>query len=167
MEVGKAPNYDILYTDPPWENRMVKWFETKMAKDTGAMRPQNDIDSILNKLSLLADTEKPCFVEYGQRGFERVIQQMENSGHKCMQCVARLQKNNSPFVIMAFNANVEIPNLQGFDIVTAIVKNFKSPIVWDPFAGIGATRKAVEAGGGKYIGYEMNKARFDKMNYEN
>jgi hypothetical protein len=31
------PQYDLIWTDPPWQDRMVNWFQNKMEKDTGAV----------------------------------------------------------------------------------------------------------------------------------
>lgn len=166
MDVLHAPTHTMIWTDPPWENRMVKWFETKMAKDTGAEKPQNTIEQLLERLAYLASPAQPCFIEYGIKGHRKVIEAMHNKGHTFRECVVRKQNCNDPFVVLSFNTDVRIPQGKGSEIVTAVIKQFNNPIVWDPFAGIGVTRKAVEKGGGTYIGYEINKARFDRMNNE-
>ena len=165
MKVLHAPTHTMIWTDPPWENRMVKWFETKMEKDTGAEKPQNNIEDILDRLAYLASPAQPCFIEYGIKGYEKVVKAMQNKGHILREAVVREMSNGNPYVIISFNTDRSIPHAKSHEIITKVISTFKYPTVWDPFAGIGVTRKAVEKGGGKYIGYEMNKARFDRMNY--
>jgi DNA modification methylase len=64
---------------------------------------------------------------------------------------------------MSFNASVGIPDSKGLKITKEIINRIGSPVVFDPFAGIGKTKKAVESAGGVYIGYEINPARYNRM----
>lgn len=164
MDVKNAPSHTMIWTDPPWENRMVKWFETKLVKDTGEERPNNTIEQILDKLASLADPNKPCFIEYGIKGYDKVMDAMIRYGHTIKESVVREQSSGNPYVILSFNTDRQIPKAKSHEIITKVVATFENPVVWDPFAGLGVTRKAVESGGGSYIGYEINKARFDRMN---
>lgn len=163
MDVNEFPDYDILYCDPPWEQRMVKWFETKMSKDVG-YKPENTINGILTKLAQLASTDKPTYIEYGTKGINRVIQAMEAEGHTLVGVSKVKQSNYNDFVIISFNNAAHVPeNLVGFDIVKWVMEHEISDVVFDPFAGIGATAKVVLESGKKYIGYELNPKRFEKL----
>ena len=35
MDWNEFPAYDMIWCDPPWEQRMVKYFETVMKRDSG------------------------------------------------------------------------------------------------------------------------------------
>ena len=72
MDWNEFPAYDMIWCDPPWEQRMVKYFETVMKRDSGR-EASNTITNIINKLGSLASTEKLIVVEYGIKGHELVI----------------------------------------------------------------------------------------------
>lgn len=161
-ECKEFPNYDILYTDPPWEQRMVRFFETQMFKQTG-VKKENSIENILTCLARLTH-KKPAFIEYSIKGHELVIEIMEQYGHTFNYKQQLLQTNNKPYIVMVFNSNVIIPEgMNGEKVIHYVVSQFDKPLVFDPFAGIGFTAKHVFSSGGKYIGYEINKNRFDRL----
>jgi hypothetical protein len=160
MDYSEFPEYDILYTDPPWENRMVKVFQTMLKKDTGIVK-NHDIVAILTQLARLAKTDKPAIIEYSQRGVELVIQIMAAHGHRYIKTYQCTQKNKAPFVILTFNVDVPIDNsVTGYNIVTQTLIKTPYNVVFDPFAGIGQTKKAVNMAGKSYIGSELNPKRY-------
>ena len=163
IKVNLFPEYDILYCDPPWEDRMVKFFQTQLKKDTGLI-VENDIDVILNKLAFLANCNKPAFVEYSILGTDRVISHFQNNGHKHIETILGHQKNGLPYNIISFNTSFKLPeNPKGFNSVSYVVKGLKPNVVFDPFAGIGKTAEAVYKSGASYIGYELNPKRYEKL----
>lgn len=163
MDCQQFPNYDILYCDPPWEQRMVKFFETQLQKQTG-IKKENQIEAILNKLATLSDKSKPLFIEYSIKGHDRVIDIMQENGHQFFHKMILPQSNGKPYIVMCFNTNVKLrEELKGGEIVTYVVQKFKNPVVFDPFAGIGFTARYVFEAGGKYIGYELNPKRFERL----
>ena len=156
-------NYDIVYTDPPWEQRMVRLFETMIAKDGGA-RAGNSIEAILNKLGSLSDTSKPLFIEYGMKGYGLVEEIMKHNGHKLNETQILMQSMGRPFVVMSFNTDFIIDSkLKGFNIVKHTVIGTGAKLVVDPFAGIGQTAKAVIKSGANYVGYELNPKRYERL----
>ena len=163
MNINQFPDYDIVYCDPPWEQRMVRFFQTQMKKQTGKTA-DNEIGAILAKLASLCSTEKPVFIEYSVKNCDRVINHMEAAGHKHFKTVNGLQTNNKPYVIMAFNTSVDIGDgVKGFDAVTKAVKLTGAKTVVDPFAGIGKTAEAAIKAGATYHGYELNPARYERL----
>jgi len=162
MDLEGFPQYDILYCDPPWEQRMVNWFDKLLEKDTGIVKKHN-INDLLIQLAKLSDKNKPLFVEYGLNGFERVERIFKENGHTHNQTITQTQTNGRHFKIISFNTSVKLPcGLKGFDTVKHAVRLTKAKIVFDPFCGLGKTRKAVEKEGASYIGYEINPKRLKK-----
>ena len=163
MHLPAAPDYDILYCDPPWDNKMVKFFQTVQKRDTGVVT-ENTIGDIINKLGELADPRKPLYVEYSIYTYQAVIDILTKHGHRLTGKYELMMSYNKPYMILIFNTNVmPDPNLKGFNITTDIVKKHGNPVVFDPFAGLGLTAKAVVKGGGTYIGSELNAKRFAKF----
>ena len=170
MNVKEFPKADMIWTDPPWEQRMVKYFETVMHKQTGLNKPHNDIDAILIKFAVLSKmfVDKPIVVEYSKYSYERVINIMQKYGghkHIATKKSTYLSPNELDYVLIVFNKDVDMNlNLKDTKIITDALKKI-SPTgsVFDCFAGIGATKKAVNKAGWKYIGYELNPARYKKL----
>jgi hypothetical protein len=163
MDVKSFPDYDIYYTDPPWEQRMVKWFETKMRKDTG-VEVKNDIVLILEHMSKLADKQKPIFIEYSVKGTEALIDIFETAGHKHHTTVVARYDRGKPHHMIAFNTDIDIPvDLVMENLVMHCVNKTNAKVVFDSFAGIGYTCKWVKKCGADYIGYELNPKRFERL----
>lgn len=163
MNVSSFPNYDIVYCDPPWEQKMVKYFQTIMRNQVGVIA-NNDINDILKQLARLSSTRKPVFVEYSVKGTDRVISIMKKAGHKHNFTNELLQHNGKPYHLIVFNSDIRIRGaLKGFNVVTEVMNKTKPKIVFDPFAGIGKTAKTVLNAGSAYIGYEMNKTRYNRL----
>ena len=163
MDLESLPDCDIVYCDPPWEDRMVKFFQTQMKKQSGLVAT-NTIDGILGKLASLCPVSKPVFVEYSIKGLERVVGAMESSGHKHSQTVEAFQTNGNPYVILSFNTSVRIPDgAKGWEIVRLVIEATGAKVVSDPFAGIGQTAKAVIGCGAIYHGSEINPARYERL----
>ncbi len=158
------PEYDIIWCDPPWEQKMVKYFETIMEKD-GYLKPCNTIQDIIGKLAELASLDKPIFIEYSIKGFELVVDIMCNHGHRFCNNVYSTQENGNPYFILVFNSETYSPDgsKQGFKIIDFACKDLKFNIVFDPFAGIGKTAKTFIKNGKTYIGSEINPIRYSKL----
>lgn len=164
MKIAEFPPYDLLYIDPPWEQGLVKMFETMQFKQTGIERPNNNIDDILDKVSKLASNKKPIVVEYSVKGTERVINAFVKNGHRFNEVSTQTQGTKKPFNIISFNTELKLPKgLVGFKVVSKTVEILKPKVVFDCFAGIGLTAKTVINSGANYIGYELNPARFKRL----
>ena len=163
MSLEKFPAYDLLYTDPPWGLRMVKYFNTQHKKDTGEARTHSWSD-IFHQLGRLADTAKPMVVEYQVKDFEEVVRVMAEHGHAFDKKTQGTQSNGRRFVLLHFNCCFTFSEgLKGFGFVTDCVRQLGAKVVFDPFAGMGKTAKAVRDAGASYIGAEMNPARFKHL----
>lgn len=170
MHVTEFPDADVIWTDPPWEQKMVKYFETMLHKQTGLDKPQNDIDAILIKLAILSQKfkEKPIVIEYSKDSYSRVIHAMTTYGghkHVATKKSVYLSPNELDYVLVVFNKDIDMDlSLKDTKIITDALKRYApTGTVFDCFAGIGATKKAVNKAGWKYIGYELNPARYKKL----
>ena len=163
MQIESAPDYDLLYTDPPWGNRMVKFFETMERKATGKSH-NNSLQLVIEKLGDLADPNKPLIIEYGIKGWEEIIPWLEAKGHRLYKKFEAIQSMKRPFVVLVFNTQFDInTQLVGFNIVTDTVLRTGAKKVFDPFGGIGQTARAVHKAGADYYGNEMNPERFRRL----
>jgi len=155
---------DLTYTDPPWENRMVKWFETDMRKK-GYEPPQNDIDEIIGRLFDLAPKGKPTFVEYGKKGFERVIEIGTAKGFEFNRKIFGYQLSKQPFVVLQFNSDLPQPQsaINGFDVLEMAIRHHKPRCIFEPFAGLGITAKIMDNYGVDIVAAELNPARANKL----
>lgn len=156
------PTYDMIWCDPPWEQSMVKMFQTIMKKDVGKT-VDHTIDEILHHLGKLADPNKPMVIEYCIKGMDRVPRVMKSHGHTLIGEYMRTQGSGRPFVIFVFNGEVPIAESKGLKIVSDSLSQVKPCTVFDPFAGIGQTAKHARKAGHTYIGSELNPKRYLKL----
>ena len=159
-----AQSCDMVYTDPPWGNRMVKWFETDMRK-AGYLPPSNTIDQIINRLFELAPQDRPLFCEYGKSGFERVVQIGRQNGFDFIRTIAGTQRSKHPFVIIQFNSDMPKPleHIHGFDLLKKAMQWHRPKIIFEPFAGLGITSKIMSEFGCDVIANELNPKRAKKF----
>jgi hypothetical protein len=163
MDWDVFPEYDLLYTDPPWGVSLVKQFATMQEKQTGT-RPVISFYEIMNKLAKCADITKPLVIEYAIKGYLEVKEIMIEHVHTFNRTDERIQSMGRPFVIMSFNCNLQLSKeVKGFNIIKETVQSLNAHTVFDPFAGIGNTAKAVTDAGATYIGSEINPARYARL----
>lgn len=163
MSWEKFPDYDIIWCDPPWEQKMVKYFETMMYK-SGQKKPNNNIEQIIKKLADLSSKEKPIFIEYSIKGSELIASIMQSSGHVLNNITNSTQENNMPYCILSFNTTHCLDGSKiGFSVIESVCKSLDFNVVFDPFAGIGKTAKSFIKNGKTYIGSEINVLRFNKL----
>lgn len=163
LEYIEFPDYDILYTDPPWGNSMVKHFETVRRRDTG-IDSRHNIVELITKLAELANKNKPLFIEYSTSEYQQVIEIMVDKAHRLNNVTPMIQTNHNPYMLLSFNTDIKIePYLVGKKGILDVLKKTNPKIVFDPFAGIGFTAKVVLKYGATYIGSEFNYARYIKL----
>lgn len=163
MDYTSFPEYDMIWCDPPWEDGMVKYFQTLNKKQTGRL-VNNQIDGILDTLFRLAHKGKPIAVEYSVKGHERVIRYAEKYGHQHFHTTYAKQENGITSVIIFFNTEFKLPdNVMGYANTILGVEGIGAKHVFDPFAGIGRTARAVLKAGATYHGSELNESRYKKL----
>ena len=164
LPLERARGCDFTFTDPPWEQGLVKMFETLAHRDAGLERPGNDIDAILKQLFTLAPLA-PCFVEYSVKGHERVIAAGKERGHVHSWTLEAVQTTGKPYVIVAFNTRMPKPQdtLQGWEFLEKAMEFHKPARVFEPFAGHGQHTRRMVKHGARVIASELNPARAQKL----
>lgn len=164
LDYKQFPTYDILWCDPPWEERMTKWFRTKLTKDAG-IKTDFTFEQIIDKLGELANPSKPLYIEYDIKHYINVIARLVKHGHNFVNVSEHPLYDKSRFVILAFNTD-KFPTAET-NGVTAIKETLNQyptkQLVFDPFAGLGITAKAVITAGHYYHGSEINPSRYKKL----
>lgn len=163
MHWKEFPAYDMIWTDPPWCNGMVKFFQTQLKKDTGEII-EHTIEDIITQLAILSDKTKPVIIEYSEKGSDYVVKTMELNGHKFISKNVCMQSMGRAFVILVFNVEIDICKTEkGANIITETLIGLNYNTIFDPFAGVGFTAKAVLKAGKNYIGSELNPKRYSKL----
>ena len=160
MRMQAFPEYDLLWSDPPWGQSMVQYFERLMAHP-----PANEIEKLLVHIARLHHPGKPAFIEYSCRGYDVVRSAFSAAGHSLKNITQAIQQaSGRPFVILAFNTRLVIPEgLKGTVNIEYAINSLKPGTVFDPCAGIGVTAKAVLGCGVNYVGNELVPARFKRL----
>jgi hypothetical protein len=158
------PEYDIIWCDPPWEQKMVNYFETMLHK-SGYQKPNHTIHQIISQFAKLSCINKPVFIEYSVKGYLLVLDIMIKHGHVHTSTIHSKQENGNPYVIIVFNYLGRMPNgnMQGFKIIDSLCTILSFTTIFDPFAGLGKTAKRFIKNQKNYIGSEINPQRFNQL----
>jgi len=170
---------DLVYTDPPWGQGLVRYWQTKNKKDTGAEPPDLHHADLLNKLfSIAAEISKgTVIVEYGMKWRDEIaltglkhglkhrgcVMAHYRSGSKIRPCDIHLFSDHDDCVLTpAFAEGME--GLCDYPVVDWCFQNFapKEGIVVDPMCGLGSTAKAALDYGLTFYGNEFNSKRLEK-----
>lgn len=167
---------DFIYTDPPWGQGTLKYWQTKNQKDTGAEPQEVDhekfLDAVFSTISELA--AGPVIVEYGMKWRDEVALMGNKNGLQHRGCTMIHYKSGSelrPCDLHLFSHRQEdvltpafgneVEGLFDFKIVDLCFQHYapKSGIVLDPMCGLGSTAKAAVKYGLTFYGNELNKKR--------
>lgn len=166
-DIMKLPNdaavgCDMTFTDPPWEQGLVKMFETLMFK-AGYERPGNNIDDLLHRLFILAPDGYPCFVDYSVKGAQRVARIGREHGFELSGVVLLEQANSKPYASIQFNTDFSNEgDLSGWGLIRAVLRYHKPNKVFEPFAGLGVLARQCIALGIDVVASEMNPKRAER-----
>jgi len=157
-----ADGCDMVFTDPPWEDRMVKFFDTA-SKKVGGLSQSSGIDGILNKLFKMSP-KVPMFIEYSIQGHERVIHHAERNGHVFNRTIRSTQTNGKPYCIIQFNSDMPLVlDSKGFDILHHAIEHHRPKRIFEPFAGHGVHAFIMHSKGCEVVAAELNKGRAAKL----
>lgn len=169
---------DIFYSDPPWGQGNIKWWETKHFKDTGTDRSNTTLDDMLGRVFDVATryAKEYIFIEYGKRWSDLIKQYGVSRGLYYaggVETLYRTGKGLLPLDIHLFTkSGINVPqayfdsiyHLADYKAVIAAVTPFAVPggILLDPMCGLGnSARIAVELGM-RFRGNELNGIRLKK-----
>lgn len=164
LPMGYAAGCDMLYTDPPWEQGLVKMFETLAYRDGNVERAGNQIDDILDRLFDLTPAGIPAFIEYSTKGHERVIAAGEKHGFQCTHVHHCMQTTKKPYVIVQFNSDMPpIDGAGGWEPLQAALDHHNPTRVFEPFAGHGQHSRRMWKHGCSVTAAELNPHRAAKL----
>jgi len=152
---------DLTFTDPPWEQGLVKMFETLNVK-AGGDRPGNTIDGVLDALFTLAPAGCPAFIEYSLKGADtRVARIGVDHGFDHAWTHHGFQLNGRPYATIAFNTDMPEPAeaMRGWHMLTHVITYHQPECVFEPFAGHGQHARRIVALGADVVASELNEER--------
>jgi hypothetical protein len=170
---------DILYSDPPWGDGNLAYWQTMNKKMTGAETPQVKHDELYDRIMelVLRHVGGYVFIETGLRWKEYVVQRFltvglvnvvsyplrYTSGAKLMENVLVCGLTNFSHLTQGWTQLNPSP-FRGAELVRRVVGSVARPggIVLDPCCGMGYTARAAVAAGMQFRGNELNQARLDK-----
>lgn len=165
----------IFYSDPPWGQGNLNYWQTINWKMTGAPKIEIDLKAFLCKIFELAVeySEGMIFIEYGVRWKDEVINTGREYGLRHLSVIQIKYRAGSsvyPMHIHIFNKVVpclsplylnEIEGTMGMETLRKAVGPFAEPgkIILDPACGLGNTARIAMETGMHFRGNEINEAR--------
>lgn len=171
---------DFIYSDPPWGQGNLKYWQTMNVKMNNAKRNDPDYNDFLNNFFNIISkfsTDK-VVIEYGQKWREDLINLSNKYNFIHNEVVVGYYRAGAKMLPLDFhflskkqkyNLNEDIRNkietLSGYKVVNAIF-DFWCPesakIILDPMCGMGYTAQATVDRNMIFRGNELNKKRLDK-----
>tara|TARA_Y100000310_G_scaffold339490_1_gene432318 strand:+ start:903 stop:1481 length:579 start_codon:yes stop_codon:yes gene_type:complete len=170
---------DFVYSDPPWGQGNLKYWQTMNKKMTGAKPSEIPYEDFLAVFFTILSVycKGVAVIEYGKRWREDIIQASKDFGFThCGIATAYYgsAKQNYPLDIHVINSagKIKIPeeyiakaaSLKDLKCVEAAFDHFapKKGIVLDPMCGMGFTAQAAVDRGLQFFGNELNEKRLEK-----
>jgi hypothetical protein len=168
---------DFCYTDPPWGNGNLKYWDTINKKMTGDSVSQINQDTLENRtVDLICEhVNNYAFIVYGVREANSIIAKLKQkpnvidiqyyektykSGAKDMKnCVITVTLNKAPIIDFSF-----LEGEKGLNGLKLICEKFKDTYktALDLFVGIGYYLKMLDGYGFVVVGNELNSLRIQK-----
>tara|TARA_Y100001937_G_scaffold44729_1_gene62898 strand:- start:240 stop:875 length:636 start_codon:yes stop_codon:yes gene_type:complete len=173
---------DFIYTDPPWGQGTLSYWQTKNVKDNGGpdvveKRPHKHLEFLATFFNILVKHGKgPVIVEYGEAWKEEVLSAATQAGLSYNETYRSFYKSGAylrPLHIHFFNIHTEqdwqvvretCQHQRGQALVSALFEMFcpQNGIVLDPMCGMGFSAVAAVKRGCSFRGNELNKTRLAK-----
>lgn len=171
---------DFIYTDPPWGQGNISYWQTINKKMTGQKRNEIEYSSFIDNFFSILDkfSYDRVIVEYGQKWHNDIIE-MSNK-HNFIHngsCKSLYVSGNKKFPLdmhfLSKKSSVKITqdikddcySLSGFKIVSKLFDHYcptNAQIVLDPMCGMGYTAQATIDRNMSFRGNELNIKRLEK-----
>jgi DNA modification methylase len=177
MQNDKA---DFIYSDPPWGQGNLKYWQTMNFKMNNVERREIDYNHFINQLfSILSKYAKDkVLIEYGERWKDDIVAMCQkfgfihnavttgfyNGGRKMLPLDFHFLSRSKNYGISE-NLKEKIRTLSGQKVVHAIFDEWcpkDAKIILDPMCGMGYTAQATVDRNFSFRGNELNKKRLDK-----
>jgi len=173
---------DIMYSDPPWGQGNLRYWQTMNKKQTGATKEDHDINEFLKRIFWIAKTycRNLVFLEYSVKFIDEFIamgEAYEMQHHHTIDIYYKSGSRLLPNVLHIFTTKfyenkIELPagyreelaTLQGYPLLRSAIKPFASPgqYILDPCCGMGYTAQFAIDHDLNFVGNELNKVRLQK-----
>lgn len=169
---------DFMYSDPPWGQGNLRYWQTMNKKMTGAERNDPDYTDFLNHyFDLVAEFAKDrIVVEYGIQWADDVIKICESRGFKHQTTFKSIYASqNLPLDIHFFSKTGTMPIPDDTEAFCSVTKGYKlvsglgsrlipdnAELILDPCCGMGYSAQLAIDNGLAFRGNELNEARLQK-----
>jgi len=167
---------DIFYSDPPWGQGLLNYFQTLNTKQTGAERKMIDNDCFIRTFFDLArrTAKDLILVEYGEKWADQIQTVARSVGLQSHGIAKGRYGSKSKWHVMDLHifsksGDVVLPKgylesmreRSSFDFITTALKPFAEPgyVILDPCCGKGLTARAARHYGMTFLGNEINLKR--------
>lgn len=169
---GKKVN--VLYTDPPWGDGLVKMFTTMAEKASGTHLRALSYQECLLEIKKIIDNhvEGFVFVETGVKWIPETLDILRDSLHNIRSFDVKYLSGGiwRPSKIIVGSTSSEYKFIEDLtdrtdlDLVNTAVSHcyFEGGILLDPFCGLGLSARAALLNNMKFIGNELNIKRLEK-----
>lgn len=172
---------DVIYSDPPWGQGNLSYWETIRLRQTGATeRRDNDLFKFLDMFFLSAQkyAKNVLLAEYGIKWREMFLGTAKGFGFQNNVTIRTLYKSGAKVLPMELHVLSKTPvnlppgyvesvtDTQDMDTVKNAVKPFVAPggILLDPCCGMGFSARTALHYGMVFRGNELNSSRLAKTN---
>ena len=173
---------DIMYSDPPWGQGNLNYWQTmnlKMNPDLDVQRKEVPYDDFLNKIFDISArySNGVVFIEYGVQWEQDILDKAQKYGLKHNATIVTQYLSGSkklPLHLHIFNSPIElqpeylesVKGTHGYATLQAAIKPFvkKGGIVLDPCCGMGYSAQIAIDNGMKFRGNELNWKRLSNVN---
>ena len=169
-ELATSQPVQILYSDPPWGDRHLKYFMTLRKKQTGEDGTPISHAEMLEAFSRLISAASPSmvFVETGPGWIDEFSDHFSYLKHK--QVVPVTYDGGRPSYLFFGSTDGrawrhKLENKSGYKMVKEIIESVAVPdggAVLDPCCGMGYTAQACVDLGLPFLGNELNAHRLKK-----
>lgn len=178
-ELFDGEKVDVMYSDPPWGEGNLKYWQTMNHKMTGAEKKPVDLNAFINRICEVATkyvkTGGLIFIEYGCKWNESFIEVANQHGLKLAGNVEMLYGNpKRPLMLNIFTNGdsdfvatdeylASIYHKTGFQSLEAALGPVtkKGMRILDPCCGLGYTAKFAVKHGLTFYGNELNAKRLE------
>ena len=174
-------NVNIMYSDPPWGEGNLKYWQTINYKMTGTERNPIDLELFLDKIFTIAkeNVAEYVFIEYGTRWHQKIIALSKRYGLEHKMTVPLQYKGGGKMLPLDLHVMTKkgvsskifneewvesVTGTSGYASLRAVLKPFKNKgmSIIDPCCGMGYTARASIDYGMRFYGNELNLSRLEK-----
>jgi hypothetical protein len=184
-DLMKGHQVDVLYSDPPWGQGNISYWQTMNEKDTGKERePKIELDTFLNVCfsTYQKYAKNLLFLEYGTKWVDMILDKATMHGFECLATITTEYASGSKWYplhlhILAKNPTAEMREIasnqaflktvegtHGYDTLRKVTQPFltKGLTYLDPMCGMGYTAQLAIDNEGTFYGNELNAKRLQK-----